>query len=121
MKKWLTESEESLSEALKLISESGGPPENMYMLAPIIYAKRQNMNNEALLKRMITETEKLVSQDFSIDPESKHQYKFHFVSSYLYCFYVAGRIDEFQFDKIMEYVNERMSLFSEDYGRRWNT
>ena len=114
MNKWLIESEESLSKALKIASDGSIPLYNLYMLAPIIYSERQKTNNEALLQKMIKANDKQVSSDWSHDEESKSHYKFHFVSSYLFCFVVAGKIDEFKYDDIMEYVNENMDLFSND-------
>ena len=32
-------------------------------------------------------------------------------SSYLFCFVVAGKIDEFKYDEIMEHVNQKIDLF----------
>jgi hypothetical protein len=113
MNKWLKEVNESLSKAL-LASKNGSVPiTNLYMLAPIIYSERQKTNNEALLKEMIEQNERQVKRDWSYDEKSKEQYKFHFVSSYLYCFVVSGKIDEFKYDEIMDYVNRKINLFTE--------
>jgi len=116
MKKWLIEIEEALSEALNAIAGGDIPPENMYMLATIFYSQRQNMNNDSLIKEMNEATEQMVKDDWSYDERSKYQYKFHFVSAYLFCFVVAGKINEMKFDKIMEYVNSQIDLFIEGYS-----
>lgn len=116
MKKWLKEAEESLSEALDISKDGAIPLQNLYMLAPIIYSERQKTNDEQLLQEMIFENDRQVKEDWSHDENSKDQYIFHFVSSYLYCFVVAGKIDEFKYDEIMDYVNSNMSLFTDDYG-----
>jgi hypothetical protein len=86
------------------------------MLAPIIYGERQKTNNDSLFKEMCDANERQVLDDWSHDEKSKDQYKFHYVSSYLYCFVVAGKIDDFKYDQIMEYVTGKMDLFTDDYG-----
>ena len=113
---WLNESEESLAKALSMSKDGSVPLQNLYMLAPIIYSERQKTNDRALLQEMIDANDEQVKTDWSYDEKSKDQYKFHFVSSYLFCFVVAGKIDEFKYDRIMEYVNSEMSLFADDYG-----
>ena len=83
------------------------------MVAPIIYSERQKTNTESLIQEMSETNDRQVKEDWSHDEKSKDQYKFHFVSSYLYCFVVSGKIDEFKYDEIMEYVNSKMELFEE--------
>jgi len=111
MNKWLIESQEALSKALRIASDGSVPLYNIYMLSPIIYSERQKTNNDALFQQMENETDERVKNDWSVDEESKQHYKFHFVSSYLFCFVVADKIDEFKYDKIMEFVNHEMDLF----------
>jgi len=116
MKQWLERVESSLSKALEAI-ESGDeiPKENMYMLAPLFYSQVNNMNNEQLLREMSEENEEQFKEDCSHDENSKSQYKFHYVSSFLNCYVVAGKIDEMKFDRIMNYINENLNLFEEGY------
>jgi len=116
MKKWLTEAEESLSTAVDTSKDGSIPLQSLYMLAPIIYSERQNVKNESLIQEMIDANDRQVTEDWSHDEKSKNQYKFHFVSSYLFCFVVAGKIDELKYDEIMEYINSQMDLFTDDYG-----
>ena len=116
MKKWLKETEESLSEAIDSSKNGAIPLHNLYMLAPIIYSERQKTKNESLIQEMIEANDKQVAKEWSLDEKSKDQYKFHFVSSYLFCFVVSGKIDEFKYDEVMEYVNSQMELFTDDYG-----
>ena len=113
---WLNESEESLAKVLSVQKDGSIPLQNLYMLAPIIYSERQKTNDRVLLQEMIDANDEQVKTDWSYDEKSKDQYKFHFVSSYLFCFVVAGKIDEFKYDRIMEYVNSEMSLFTDGYG-----
>jgi hypothetical protein len=85
------------------------------MLAPIYYSKRQETNNDTLIQEMIDQTEEQYQRDCSYDSNSKNQYKFHFVSSYLYCLVVAGKIDDFKYDQLMEEANASMQLFEDGY------
>jgi len=117
MKKWLVEIEDSLNQALEVAYQGSIPLENLFMLAPVLYSQRQKMNNDAVLKQMVESTEKMVAQDVKDNEDSIYQYRFHFVSTYLYCFVVAGRFDELQYDRIMEYVNDNIILFTDDYGQ----
>ncbi len=113
MEKWLIEVKEALSEALKAISSGDIPKENMYQLASLFYSKRNHMNNDSLFEAMNHEIDEQVKSDWSFDPNSKLHYKFHFVSSYLICFVIAGKIDEFTYDQIMDFVNQKLDLFEE--------
>ncbi|WP_036182628.1 hypothetical protein [Marinobacterium lacunae] len=114
MKEWLREVEESLIEALEVTKSDSVPLHNMYMLAPIIYSRRKRTNNASLIQEMIDANDDQVTSEWSLDEKSKDQYKFHYVSSYIYCFVIAGKIDEFKYDQIMECINERMDLFEDD-------
>ena len=115
MKKWLEGAEASLKEALEAAESGSAEKQNLYMLAPILYSKKQNTNNETLIQEMINANDEQVTRDWSYDENSKRQYKFHYVSSYLYCFVVAGKLDELKYDEIMEYVCSEMDLFTDDY------
>lgn len=116
MKNWLKESEESLAEAIKATEDGSIPLYNMYMLAPIIYSKRNKTDDSSLIQEMIEANDEQVKGEWEVDVKSKEQYKFHFVSSYLYCFVVASKIDKFKYDKVMEYVAEKIDLFEDDYN-----
>jgi len=116
MKKWLEESEASLAAAIEAARIGEIPAQNLYMIAPLIYSKRNHMNNDALVQQMVDENEEQVQKDWACDERSKGQFKFHFVASYLFCFVVAGKMEESKYDEIMEYVTSKMDLFTEDYG-----
>lgn len=90
--------------------------QNLYMMAPLIYSKRHHVNNDALVQEMLDENEELVQSDWACDDRSKEQYKFHYVSSYLFCFVVAEKIAESKYDEVMDYVNRNMDLFTDDYN-----
>lgn len=115
MKQWLKEAEESLSKAINMSKDGSFPLHNLYMLAPLIYSEREKTNNEQMIKEMIDANDEQVKRDWSFDEESKNQYKFHFVSSYLFCFVVAGKIEERRYDEIMDFVNRKMDLFTDYY------
>jgi len=57
--------------------------------------------------------DKQIEQDCSFDPDSIKRYKFNYVASYLYCYVVAGKMDDSKYDNIMDYVNSNMDLFSD--------
>lgn len=59
---------------------------------------------------MIDANDQQVAEYWSHDEKSKDQYKFHYVSSYLFCFVVAEKIDDFKYDEVMGYVNSEMDL-----------
>ena len=84
-------------------------------MAPILYSEEFSALSDELLQAMADANEQQVQRDWEIDKQSRRQYKFHYVSSYLFCFVVAGRIDEFEYDQIMEYVCHEMDLFTNDY------
>jgi len=116
MNKWLKEVTLALADALEKSEDGDIPLQNIYMLAPVLYSDKFKLNNEELLQEMIEVNDKQVSVDWSLDEKSKKQYKFHFISSYLYCFVVAGQYDEFKYDQIMEYICTEMDVFTNDYG-----
>ena len=113
MKEWLIRVENSLDKAL-LAVEGGVPENNMYMLAPNFYSEEKHMNSDQLFKEMVDRNEQQFQDDCSCDPQSKYQFKFHYVSSYLSCHVTAGKIDEMKYDRIMEYVCDRIDLFTDD-------
>ncbi len=104
MEKWLKEVEGSLSQAIEAATIGEIPSQNLYMIAPLIYSKRNNMNNDALIQEMVDENEEQVQRDWACDEGSRDQYKFHYVSSYFFCFVVAGKMEESKYDEIMEYI-----------------
>lgn len=117
MDKWLKYAENSLAEAIKAAKVSSVSNQNLYKLAPILYSEQFKTKNSQLIQEMSDTTDEMVKEDWSHDRKSKDQYRFHYVSSYLYCFVVAGKFDEMKYDRIMEYVCTRMGLFTDDYGQ----
>jgi hypothetical protein len=116
MEKWLREVSQSLESAIEKAAAGSIPLQNLYMLAPLLYSETHNMRNDELLQEMIEATEAQVAADAAHDDQSRAQYKFHYVASYLFCFVISGKVEEMQYDRIMEYVTERMDLFEEGYG-----
>jgi len=113
--KYLYEVKQSLADACKKSEDGSMPLHNLYMIAPILYMDKHNSNDEQLLQEMMDANDEQVTRNWSLDDRSKEQYKFHYVSSYLYCFVIAGKFDEFKYDQIMEYVCSKMDLFTNDY------
>lgn len=111
MDKWVKESCEALEIAEKMANESALIREELYKLASVIYSKYHNVKDESILKKMDEENERQYQRDISVDDESSKEYKFHFVSSFLYCYVVDGKIDERKYDNVMEFVNDEMDLF----------
>ncbi len=116
MNKWLEEAEAALAQGFEEARIGEIPAQNLYRVAPLIYSRRNNMNNDALIQEMADENEEQVQRDWAYDNQSKDQYRFHYVASYLYCFVVAGNIEESKYDEVMEYVTRNMDLFTDDYG-----
>ena len=115
MKEWLERVKKSLDMSQAALERSGDiPRERMYMLAPLIYAQINHMNNGRLLDEMSKVNEAQFEQDCSHDEQSRYRYRFHYVSSFLYCYVVAGKIDETTYDLIMDYVNGELDLFDDD-------
>lgn len=72
------------------------------------------MHNEALFEEVVEETERQVAEDRSHDEASIERYKFHYVSSYSFCYVIAGKLDEMEYDRVMDYVCSKMDLFDEE-------
>ena len=85
MNKWLVEAEGSLNQALDVAVRGNIPLVNLYMLASLLYSQRQNMNNEELLKKMSESIDNMVAEEIKLDENSIYQFRFHYVSGYLYC------------------------------------
>lgn len=115
MEKWLNEVSDSLAEAIERAEGENTPLQEIYTLAPLLYAEKYKMEDSSVLNEMLAEVKAQVAQDYSHDERSKDQYKFHYVSSYLYCFVVEERLEESEYDQIMEYVCINMDLFTDDY------
>ncbi len=114
MKEWLKRVEQSLARAQAAV-ENGVPAEKMYMLAVEFYSQEKHMNNDQLFREMAGRNEENFKNDCRADPQSKYQFKFHYVASYLNCYLTAGKIDEMKYDRIMDYVCDRLDVFSDDY------
>ena len=116
MNDWLNDAKSSLADACEIMERGDIPSQNLYMLAPLVYSDRFNTKNEALIQEISEANDEQVAQDWSIDEKSKFQFKFHYVSSYLFCFVVAGKIEEMKYDKIMHFICSKMELFTSDYS-----
>ncbi len=113
MRKWLTEVNEVMREALSLVSSGELTHVSMYKLAPRMYAIRYNVRSDLMFKRMLHEVDEQVKIEWYSDAESKQQFRFHFVSSYLLCFLVDGKVTRKEYDQVMNYINKELDLFEE--------
>ncbi|MCY9879267.1 hypothetical protein OTK59_22240 [Vibrio natriegens] len=113
MDKWLTEVNEVMGEALDLVSSGELKYVSMYKLAPRMYVNRYNVPSDLMLKRILDEVDEQIKTEWYSDPSAKQQFKFHFVSAYLLCFLVDGKLTSKEYDQVMNYLNEEMELFEE--------
>ncbi|MDV5061854.1 hypothetical protein [Vibrio diabolicus] len=113
MDKWLTELNEVMEEALDLVSSGELKHVSMYKLAPRLYVNRYNVRSDLMLKRILDEVDEQIKTEWYSDPSSKQQFKFHFVSAYLLCFLVDGKVTSKEYDQVMNYLNKEMDLFEE--------
>jgi hypothetical protein len=114
MEKWLKILEDSLNDAIEKAELAEIEMQNLYMLAPILFSEKFDIKNKAKIQEMINVNDAQVAEDYSYDDESKYQYKFHYVSSYLRCFVVTDKLTEMNFDRVMDYACGEMDLFTED-------
>ena len=113
MKKWLIESEKSLSKAIEAIKDGSIPKENLYKLAPLFYSEKQNTKNESLFQEMCDVNDQKIEQDGFFDTDLIKRYKFNYVFSYLNCYVVAGKMDDLKYNSVLDYVTSNMDLFSD--------
>ena len=110
---WLKESLKALNAAEKRAIKEEGEIEFLYKYAVEYIIKNRGITDSEIIEEMKEFIQAQIDQDWGCDPESKKQYKFHFVSSYIYGHVPAELIEEMPADRIMEYVNESTNLFIE--------
>lgn len=113
MGKWLTEINEVMEDALDLVSSGELKHVSMYKLAPRLYVNRYKVRSDLMLKKILDEVDEQIKTEWYSDPSSKQQFKFHFVSAYLLCFLVAGKVTSKEYDQVMNYLNKEMDLFED--------
>lgn len=101
MEKWLTEVNEVVREALDLVSSGEIKQVNMYRLAPRLYSNRHGPMSHSMLTSMAHEVDEQVKMDWYSDTQSKQHFQFHFVSAYMLCFLVAGKLTEQEYNYVM--------------------
>ena len=106
---WLKEIKKGLSNAEKTSAKSGANLEFLYKIAPEMAMKKRGVS---LNDEIADDVEERVLSDWEYDEGSKQHYRFHFVSSYIFSHVPAGLLSEMEADRIMEYINENMELFS---------
>lgn len=85
--------------------------QDLFKYAPVIAAKRKDINDTKMINEMCAFTNERIQEDFFVDPESKSNFQFYFVIAYVQSHIPAGLITEMEGDDIMEYVNNHWNLF----------
>ncbi len=111
MNKWLREIHMVLEDAQSAIDSEESPSENLYMLAPLFYSKHHNINNQRLLDEMSKSIDELVKSDWLCDEQLRENYRFQFVSAYLFCFVVADKLSEIMYEQIIDFISSELDLF----------
>lgn len=111
---WLADAQRAYEEVkenynAKLLDIGG--KEEFYKVAPLIAAERRGVEDVRVATEMARFTDENAENEFSIDPESKHQYQFQFVIAYIHAHVPAGIITEMEGDRIMDYLNDHWDLF----------
>ena len=107
---WVKEIEKAIDAGHSQAFKDSADPDYFYRYAPPIMMKNRGIKSESVSEEIYEFIESLVDQDWSIDPNSRKQYVFHFVSSYLYAHVPAGYLEEMEADRIMDYINDNMDL-----------
>ena len=110
---WLKEIQKALTSAEKQASNKDMEIAYLYQLALDYVIKNRGIDNLPVIREMQEDAENRVQGEWRLDDESKAYYKFHFVSSYIFSHVPAGLIEELEGDKVMNYINDNMNLFSD--------
>lgn len=112
---WKREIEKALSSAQKRSKEESAELECLYKYSAEYVSRARSITDKAVVEEMLQAMERDVQYNWGVDPDSKLNYKFTFVSSYLYAHVTAGIIGEREIEKVMDYLNENMELFHSRY------
>lgn len=111
---WEKEIFNAYEEAVNLLNNGNtliGNIENIFRLAPILAANNREITNEVTRIEMLEYVVECIEQDFSVDEDSKENYLFHFVISYIHAHVAVELVGEMEGDRIMEYINANNELF----------
>lgn len=111
---WLKESLKALESAERRAKREATDIEFLYQYAVEHIVKNRGISDSETIEDIKEYIQSLVDQDCRVDSNSKRQYKFHFVSSYIYGHVPTGLIDDIPADRVMEYVNDNTNLFIGD-------
>ena len=53
-----------------------------------------------------------IEQDFKVDAEARQHFYFNFIYAYIHSHTYADLLDEFEADRIMDYINNNYELFN---------
>ena len=88
--------------------------EDLYKISAQMAANNRGISDPEILDEMYCFSIEPVEYDFSINPAEREKYKFQFVIAYIHSHVPAGFLTEKEGDRIMDYVNEKWDLFSEE-------
>ncbi|XOV77527.1 MAG: hypothetical protein ACFHVJ_11250 [Aestuariibacter sp.] len=91
--------------------KAGEELSNLYKLAPEIVARKRRIKSKKTIQKIIAMAELRVQEDWNLDPDSRKQYAFHFVSSYVYCHVDSGLMTELEGDRLMDIVVGGLDIF----------
>ena len=77
--------------------------------------KNRGISDQSTIDEIIERIDADIRYCTEVDPDSILNYKFNFVSSYLYGHVAAGILEEMAVDKIMDYINQNIDLFHPNY------
>ena len=112
---WKKEIEKALASAEKRAEKEGLERESLYKYAVDYITKNRGISDDALVREVAEQIEADIKYSREVDPDSRLNFRFGFVSSYLYGHATAGVIDEIYADKILDYISRNMDLFHPDY------
>ena len=112
---WKKEIEKALASAEKQAKREKLELEYLYKYAVDYIVKNREISDEYKVQEISEEIERDIQYSREVGPDSTLNYKFGFVSSYLYGHVPACIIEETAVDKIMDYVNKNMDLFHPSY------
>lgn len=110
--KWVSEIEEGMSKAIAFSNNNHQDIRYIWRYAISHAIESMNLTDLDTIEDIEEYVAGLIDQDWSCDPDSKNSYRFHYASTYIFSHVPAGYLDEMQGDRVMDYVNEKIDLFS---------
>jgi len=114
-KDWLREIKEALASAeIRAVNDSI-EIQFLYRYTPQMVADKRGITDTKTIDHIHKEVEKDIKQQWSLDDRFVGDYKFYFVSSYIFCHVLAELIEDIPSDRVMDYVNKNIDLFDQSF------